>query len=470
MYIFQVRTFGGYITINELGQGCLSKVYKAKQDDGSIVALKKCENQKFVFQKNIYQELNHVNVVQVYAHFNDGSAFIAMEFCELGDLNYFLSKRSTNLSERLRFMVEMASGLHYLHKKNVIHGNLKPENVLFTNNTEDHSVVCKISDFVFSRNKTEIVSHVSTKAAASHPYMAQEILDGKEYSNKADIFSLGVIFFALYKNEFFHGPEHHIIVPGTISCQGEIEHVHDILRKEKLTSDIFISSYFSDLVDLGELVFRMVSIFPDKRSNMEEVLVKIVTIKEHDKIEDDMAKQHLENRQLRQENTEIKEQVRDENKLNSKLHNENQILKDTLDKQEMFMKQIKQKFIAQEKEKDERAREIQNELLKAKFFFFQEYQRLEHKYISDRNDFFKKTCHLEEEKFKLQREIHRLKTGSLLKDFFGENNVSYKQAEMKNHEMGKKDASVDGTDVSASRKPDDRERMKEVKVFKLCKH
>ena len=58
-----------------------------------------------------------------------------MEFCELGDLNDYLVKNETTLSERISFMFDR--GVHYLHSRNIVHRDLKPENILLTKQNGD---------------------------------------------------------------------------------------------------------------------------------------------------------------------------------------------------------------------------------------------------------------------------------------------------------------------------------------------
>ena len=387
----------------ELGKGCISTVYKARNYDGSIVALKKY-NQGYDFKDGQFsvtmEEVNHVNVAKVYDHFDDGPVFIAMEYCELGDLNCFLIKRSININEKNRFMVHMARGLHYLHTQNIVHGKIKPENVLFTNNTQDHSIVCKISDFSVSKIKTSKCMDMEQKGNCNN-----------DLSEERDIYSLGSIYFAVQKN--FHA-HHQGLVSDLSSPQKDIEYLNETLQREKPTQDGFISSYFADSVDLGDLVFRMINQYPEGRYNMEEVLVSIIAIKEHEKLLSIMANHRHAARQLKHEYNEITFERDKIFEINYNLQAKNEQMVHKIDEQKAFMKQMEQTFVFQLNEKSQRETELQDNLQNGKLAIFQKFKRLEDQYMFNRKDWFNETNKLEEDNIKLQQEIRELEREEIL--------------------------------------------------------
>ena len=89
--------------------------------------------------------------MKTHEYFKDRSLFIAMEHCELGNLNDYMVNNTVDEGTRIGFMTDMARGVNYLHSKSVVHRDLKPENILLTNKTG--KTVCKISDFGISRTK-----------------------------------------------------------------------------------------------------------------------------------------------------------------------------------------------------------------------------------------------------------------------------------------------------------------------------
>ena len=118
-----------------------------------------------------------------------------LEFMEGKDL-FKMVKNSQRLTE---FQIndifsQILKGLLFLHFNGIIHRDIKPENILFLSNDE-HSIV-KIADFSlaeeFSPNKKFDVQ------CGTPGFMAPEILNGKEYDESVDIFSLGITLYMLY--------------------------------------------------------------------------------------------------------------------------------------------------------------------------------------------------------------------------------------------------------------------------------
>lgn len=126
-----------------------------------------------------------INQVYLIFEFVDG--------CELFDISMKFGKMSEDLGRY--FMCQLLDTLEYIHRKGIVHLDLKLENVLLTKDAQ-----LKLIDFGFSngRNVENITSYLGTPS-----YMAPEILKLQPYNGyKSDIFSLGVILFALVVGHF----------------------------------------------------------------------------------------------------------------------------------------------------------------------------------------------------------------------------------------------------------------------------
>lgn len=93
-------------------------------------------------------------------------------------------------------MQDIANGLKYLKKKNVIHRDLKPGNFLLSDQSD--MPVVKIADFGLAKKKNEDDENEMFQTQCGTPiYMAPEVLKGEQYNELADIWSIGVILFEL---------------------------------------------------------------------------------------------------------------------------------------------------------------------------------------------------------------------------------------------------------------------------------
>ena len=119
--------------------------------------------------------------------------------------NLIKSERGT-FSERVRLVVieQMVRALHYMHSNNLVHRDIKSDNVVYSATKEDvdlSKLELKLIDFGFSQVSKK--GHLDLKDFVGTPYyIAPEIVKGKMYGSKCDIWSLGVLAFQLISGEF----------------------------------------------------------------------------------------------------------------------------------------------------------------------------------------------------------------------------------------------------------------------------
>lgn len=138
---------------------------------------------------------DHPNIVKIYEYFEDHETFsIIMEYLEGGELFEYISKRDT-FSEGLacKIMKQVLNALSYLHSHQIIHSDLKAENImLVSNSSEDFQV--KLIDFGMA-SKFEPNEKLNSIQGTPY-YMAPEILTAC-YDSKVDIWSCGILLFIL---------------------------------------------------------------------------------------------------------------------------------------------------------------------------------------------------------------------------------------------------------------------------------
>lgn len=189
-----------YLVIRKLGQSPNSIVFLVEDTlfEGREIALKKISGfandaqkvKEFKREFEIMARLRHPNLVQVYDFgydVRDYSFFLTMEFVGINTLHDKLLKEGKiKLEQAIEYLVILCRALAYIHSKNILHGDVKPSNIVISPNS------FKLSDFGIAN----IINKGRRQSRATMLYMAPEVLEDKS-SYETDIFSLGVTFFHL---------------------------------------------------------------------------------------------------------------------------------------------------------------------------------------------------------------------------------------------------------------------------------
>ncbi|OMJ69611.1 hypothetical protein SteCoe_32631 [Stentor coeruleus] len=143
---------------------------------------------------SIMKQIAHPNIVKLYEVFEDQQyIYLPMEICEGGELFDKIIEMG-RFSEQLacQLFLQMISAISYLHSRDIVHRDLKPENFLFSKIEVDSKL--KLIDFGLAKSiKSE--NRMTTKTGTCY-YVSPEILTGP-YTEKCDIWSLGVILFMM---------------------------------------------------------------------------------------------------------------------------------------------------------------------------------------------------------------------------------------------------------------------------------
>ena len=190
-----------------LGEGGMGVVYLARQRKlERLVALKILPRElaadpafadRFLREAQALARLQHPNIVSLYDFGEAGGYyFLVMEYADGLNLRQILLRGDLKPREALAIVPQICEGLQYAHETGVIHRDIKPENVLV-----DRSGRVKITDFGLAKILDQAgpsVTITGTGQVMGTPqYMAPEQLANSNVDHRADIYSLGVVFYEL---------------------------------------------------------------------------------------------------------------------------------------------------------------------------------------------------------------------------------------------------------------------------------
>ncbi|KAA8523422.1 hypothetical protein F0562_009845 [Nyssa sinensis] len=219
--------------LRELGSGTFGTVYHGKWR-GTDVAIKRIKKSCFTGRSSeqerliiefwreaeILSKLHHPNVVAFYGVVQDGpggTLATVAEYMVDGSLRHVLLRKDRHLDRRKRLIIAMdaAFGMEYLHSKNIVHFDLKCDNLLV--NLKDPSrPICKVADFGLSKIKRNTL--VSGGVRGTLPWMAPELLNGSsnKVSEKVDVFSFGIVLWEILTGEEPYANMHYGAIIGGI--------------------------------------------------------------------------------------------------------------------------------------------------------------------------------------------------------------------------------------------------------------
>src|SRR5687768_8481124 len=199
------KTLGQYQIIKPIGQGGMAIIYLAYQPSVKREVVIK------VMASPLQENVNFINrfaqEVEVIAHLQHPQIIPVYDFGEHGDLIYIVMAymRGGTLADRIegapkglrdeetiRLFDLICKGLDYAHAKDVVHRDLKPNNILMDEN--NHPYIADFGLAKLTEGKIELTNTMMTGTAA---YMAPEIAQSGKSTKRADIYSLGIILFEM---------------------------------------------------------------------------------------------------------------------------------------------------------------------------------------------------------------------------------------------------------------------------------
>lgn len=201
-----LREFGDYEIVEELGRGGQGVVYRARQRSlNRTVALKVIglghwsstpHLKRFRHEAEAAARLEHAQIVPIYEiGEHDGSCYFSMKFIEGAQLDTVLRREPMTLRRAAELLVKIARTVQFAHERGILHRDIKPGNILLDQNGEPH-----LTDFGLARLiEQESTITNSFEVMGTPSYMAPEQAAGrvKEMTAAADVYSLGAVFYQM---------------------------------------------------------------------------------------------------------------------------------------------------------------------------------------------------------------------------------------------------------------------------------
>ncbi len=261
-----------YEVVGKIGSGGMSDVYKAKdQILGRYVAIKVLKQEfsedvnfvlKFRTEAQSAAGLEHPNIVNIYdVGSENGLHYIVMEYVEGVTLKTYIEKKGRlTYKEAVSIAIQVGRGMEAAHAKNIIHRDIKPQNILIS--TEGKA---KVTDFGIAKAVSN--NTISSDVMGSVHYASPEQARNGFVDDKSDIYSLGIVMYEM--------------ITGRVPFDGETTVAVAI---QHLQEDMVLPSIYSpDIpISLEKIILKCTQKSPDRRyGNASELLADLKQVLIH---------------------------------------------------------------------------------------------------------------------------------------------------------------------------------------------
>ena len=278
-----------------IGSGSYGKIYKISLKDkgnNNFYALKQINSnkwnwnldgnneylEKFKNEANLLQKLNSKYIIKYYTSFEENNYYnIITEYCSDKDLNEYYDEKKRNnekIDEKTIWIIflKILLGIAEIHKNRIIHRDIKPLNI-FIKNEENFDI--KIGDLgegkLLLKNSYTDTLNLGTEIYKSPEQIENDENGNKKYSNKIDIWSLGI---TLYELCTFHNPF------GFTKPQIYKNIKNDEFKFDPITeANININNNSNSINELNKIIELMLKKNPKERPNAKELLNNEIIIK-----------------------------------------------------------------------------------------------------------------------------------------------------------------------------------------------
>lgn len=186
-----------YEIVEPISAGAMGAVFRARDEDGTEVAIKRltaeAQLQRFEIEARLLSRLRHPRVVEVAGYLRDESGdYLVMALVKGKDLGVLVKERGNPglpVDEALLYATQACEALQYVHEQQIVHRDVKPQNMILS---EDEGVI--LVDFGIARELGSAVEGgtdlEATRGIGTPRFMAPEVFVGESVSARSDVFGL----------------------------------------------------------------------------------------------------------------------------------------------------------------------------------------------------------------------------------------------------------------------------------------
>ncbi|MEW6127906.1 MAG: protein kinase [Acidobacteriota bacterium] len=244
--VFEGRRLGNYQIIREIGHGGMGAVYLATRADDQYkkrVAIKLIRGgadnefirRRFLSERQILASLDHPNIAKLLdgGTTEEGIPYLVMDYIEGLPIDDYCDRNKLTTAERVRLFRTVCSAVHYAHQNLVIHRDLKPGNILVSQDGTPH-----LLDFGIAKLLNPALSNLTLDLTAgpmgpmTPEYASPEQVRGEPLTTSSDIYSLGVVLYELltgHRPYQFQSRVPHVIAQ--VICEQEPEKPSTVINR-----------------------------------------------------------------------------------------------------------------------------------------------------------------------------------------------------------------------------------------------